>query len=103
MELGELAVVPNHWGRTFMGRSKSSLQEEVFFTGEILFRSIAIVSVTSSSLSCGAYAIVLLFGLSSFPVVFCPRRTAFPFAQDSLVGALSGMDHRMDVRCLGEL
>ena len=34
---------------------------------------------------------------------FFPCRAASPFAQDSLVGALSGMDHQMDVRCLGEL
>jgi len=33
---GELAVVPNHWARTFMGR-------KFFFTGEILFRHAAIV------------------------------------------------------------
>jgi hypothetical protein len=31
------------------------------------------------------------------------HHVAFPFAQDSLVGAFLGMDHRMDDRCMGAL
>jgi hypothetical protein len=52
-----------------------------------------------------AAAIILLFLLADW-THFCPRfshHIAFPFAQDSLVGAFLGMDHRMDDRCMGGL
>ena len=96
-------------GKNFFGRRTLLLSSLVWtlFLSWTIFTLVVVAAVSLSQiysfLLSTSLLMVAIAGFATFSLQLAHHTALFPFAQDSLVRALVGMDHWMHGRCLGDL